>query len=221
MFEKQSSNRKYHCFVCGMAYETVEDFNNHIIANHEEGREYIKCPVCECAVRDLKCHFKVKHPFRQIPKNIQTRVPIWKDFKFGRDGSVKEKKTRKPSFRQGTFSSKKCGRDFEYKSGLECDFFECLEADNDVLAFAYEGMKIPYFYQGEWHNYIPDIKVMYIDGTIEIWEIKPASQTTYEQNQAKWAAAHNYFFNHGHKFIVQTEMALNTLKSKIKKQHLG
>lgn len=210
--------RKYQCFVCGKNYTDYQEYKDHIIELHDEGREYIKCPACDAPVRDLKLHYKTKHPARVLPKNTQMRVSVWHDFKTTPDGKRKKKSTRKPSFRQGTFTSAKCGKDFEYKSGMECNFFECLESDVDVMGYKYEGMKIPYFFQGKWHNYIPDLRVEFIDGSVELWEIKPANQTHYEKNKAKWAAANNFCSNMGWNFVVLTEVGLNKLRVKIKRQ---
>lgn len=214
----KTANRKWQCFVCGKNYESYETYKSHITEAHEEGREYISCPDCGAPVRDMKMHYAAKHPARKMPKTVQTKVAVWNDFKTGKDGKSEKKRTRKPTFRSGTFTSIKCGRDYEYKSGLECEFFECLEADLDVVHFAYEGMKIPYFHKGEWHNYIPDIRVTFADGTVEIWEIKPANQTHYEINKAKWASATNYCSNFGWDFIVLTEVGLGKLKTKLKQQ---
>lgn len=211
------AQRKWQCFVCGRQYDAYDEYKGHIAETHQEGREYIKCPDCDAPVRDLKTHYKAKHPNRVMPTTSQTRVAVWFDFKREKDG--KNKRTaRKPNFRQGTFTSKKCGIDLEYKSGMECEFFECLEMDLDVESFAYETLKIPYFWKGEWHNYIPDLRINYINGSTDVWEIKPANQTGYEQNQAKWAAANNYCSNCGWDFVVLTEDGLGKLKMKLKQQ---
>lgn len=219
MFDDIKPNvRKWQCFVCGRNYENYDAYKQHIVDDHEEGREYLCCPACDAPVRDLKVHYKTKHPAREMPKNLQTRVIVWKDVKTGKDGKGKTV-TRRPNSRKGTFTSRKNGKDFEYKSGLECDFFECVEADKDIEAYDYEGLKIPYFYRGEWHNYIPDLRVRFIDGATQIWEIKPANQTHLEQNKAKWAAANNYCHNVGFEFVVLTEVGLEKLKGKIRRQH--
>lgn len=214
----QHKVRKWQCFVCGKNYESYETYKEHIIEVHEEGREYISCPDCNSPVRDLKMHYKTKHPSRTLPSNTQHRVTVWHDFKVGKNGQSEKKKTRKPTSRKGTFSSNKCGKDFEYKSGMECDFFECLEADLDVLNFEYEGIKIPYYFNNKWHNYIPDIRVNFIDGSTQIWEIKPANQTHYEKNKAKWSSATNHCTNFGWDFVVLTEVGLGKLRAKLKQQ---
>lgn len=213
-------DRKWQCFCCGKNYNNYEDYSSHVKADHEQGREWIECPDCKAPVRDLKVHYKAKHPARVLPKGVQTRVAVWKDFKPGKDGKTKMK-VKKLNFRQGEFASAKCGRDFHYRSGAEEEFYNLLEEDVEVVGWDYESLKIPYFWGGDWHNYIPDLIIKFIDGSTEIWEIKPSSQTgpQYEQNQAKWAAANNYAATVGWDFVVQTpEVGLGKYKQKIKNQ---
>lgn len=211
----KSGARKWQCFVCGRNYEDFVTYKEHILGNHEEGREFIKCSDCGAPVRDLVMHYKAKHPKRALPNGVQTRVAVWRDFKAGGE----KKATKKPSFRTGSFSSKKSGCDIHYRSGMECEFYELLEADKDVVAFFGEPFKVPYFFQGQWHDYIPDIRINFIDGSTEIWEIKPANQTAYDQNRAKWASMNDHAANHGWGFVVQTEVGLGKLKTKVKRQY--
>lgn len=208
--------RKWQCFVCGKQYPEYENYKDHILTEHDEGREYVKCPAegCGAPVRDLRAHWKVKHPKRIMPKNCQLKVTVWHDFS---SGGVK-KKTRKPTIRTGYFPSKKNNKDIYYRSGLEADFYDCLEQDSDVIAYQAEPLKVPYYWQGKWHDYIPDLLVEFTDGSKEVWEVKPSQQTDYDQNKAKWTCANNYFENVGMKFIVQTETVLDKYKVKIKRQ---
>ena len=219
LFEDASSGgkpqkRKWQCFVCGKVYQEYAEYKDHIITEHDEGREYLSCPACEAPVRDIKMHFKAKHKSRAMPTGVQMKVGIWHDF---RPGGAK-KKTRKPKFRSGEFVSDKSGCMIPYRSGMEEEFYSLLEQDSDVAKFAAEPYKVPYFWQGAWHNYIPDIRVDFIDGSTEIWEVKPANQTQQAQNKAKWAAASDWATNHGWVFTVQTEVAIGKLKHKLKKQ---
>jgi hypothetical protein len=210
-------DRKWQCFCCAKNFEEYEAYSTHIKDEHEQGREWLECPDCNAPVRDLKTHYKAKHPKRVLPADLQTRVVVWRDFKPG--GKNKGKgSVRKPNARKGSFTSNKCGRDFEYKSGLEEEFFNLLEQDVDVANWIYEPFKIPYFWKGEWHNYIPDLRINFIDATTQIWEIKPMNQTEYEQNKAKWAAANNYCANMGWEFIVQTNEIVDTYRWKIQRQ---
>lgn len=218
LFEDAGVNnkkRKWQCFVCGKQYPDFDSYKNHIIAEHDEGREYIKCPAegCGAPVRDLRTHWKLKHPKRIMPKNCQMKVIVWSDF-----SSTGKKKKTKTRNRQGYFPSKKMGKDIYYRSGLEADFYDCLERDEDVKAYEAEAVKVPYYWNGSWHNYITDLLVEFHDGSKEIWEVKPSQQTDYDQNKAKWTCANNYCENVGIKFIVQTEVLLDRYKAKIKRQ---
>jgi hypothetical protein len=210
--DNNSSARKWQCFVCGKQFELYEEFTAHIIEAHDEGREYICCPACNAPVRDMRFHYKAKHPNRLIPKNTQLRVTVWNDFKKGK------KKTRKPKTREGFFASNKMGVPIHYRSGYECDVYELLEEDRDIAAYYAEPFKVPYCYKGEWHDYLPDIKLQYMDGTVDIWEIKPATQTSYGKNKAKWAAMNEYAKNMGWNFTVITEVGIDKLRTKIKQQ---
>jgi hypothetical protein len=214
-FEKDNK-RKWQCFVCGKNHHDFESFKEHIVNSHEEGREFVICPLPRCGapVRDVRAHFKAKHPTEGAPKTGQMKAMIWKDQTTG--GKVK---TRKPTFREGyIISTKNGGREFHYRSGMECEVMECLEAIPDVLAYDVEPFKpgIPYLYKGEQHTYFPDLSVKFIDGRVEIWEIKPAAQTDLEVNECKWAAATKYCAARGWEFIVVTEVGLGKLKKMAK-----
>ena len=216
MFYKDSDRncRKWQCFVCGKEFDAYAEYKDHILDEHEEGREYIKCPTCEAPVRCLVTHFKVKHPNRTMPKNCQTKAVVWFDFKGGK------RKTRKPKFREGNFESKKNGASLHYRSGYECEVYELLEQDADVVSFAAEPYKVPYLHDGEWHEYVPDLRVNYLEGRVEIWEIKPSSQTRIKKNKDKWRAIEPYVANLGWGFKVITETEIGKLRVKIKEQRL-
>ncbi len=214
-FFEKSNTPKFRCFVCGKQYETYEEYKTHIVTEHDQGREYISCPDCQAPVRHLPSHYKIKHPQRIMPKNTQTQVSVWHDF----SSSGKKKKTKTLSFVQGHFESNKMnGSLYFYRSSYEREVYDILEFDKDVMAYYAEPIEIPYCHHGEWHKYIPDLRVEFIDGSVEIWEIKPASQTHYEVNNSKWSAANNFSENHGWKFNVITEVGIGKLKQKIKKQ---
>lgn len=205
--------RKWQCFVCGKGFDTYDTYKSHIMENHDEGREYLKCPACDAPVREMRYHYQVKHPNRMLPTGIQMRVGVWNDF-----GPGGKKKTRKMQFQSGEYDSRKNGTTLHYRSGMERDFYEQLEADLDVISFQAEPFKVPYFWQGKWHDYIPDIRIDYIDGSVEIWEIKPDNQRGLEQNQCKWASMQTYAENMGWGFCIQTEDGLLKLKNKVIKQ---
>jgi len=211
----QKDKRKWTCFVCGVEHETYEEFKNHIITEHEEGQDYIKCPLhrCDAPVRDVRAHFKRYHPNDKIPKNCPLKALVWRDYR-----TKKRHKTVK--FNDGYFMSIKNNSRFFYRSGWELETYEGLEQLNEVVSFKAEAIKIPYFYKGRQRNYIPDLVVQFNDGRIEIWEIKPTNQTIFEKNKAKWAAAKVYCEARGWKFIVQTEKGMRELQFRVRKQGL-
>jgi DNA-directed RNA polymerase subunit RPC12/RpoP len=211
---KDANGRVFTCFICGKQFDLYNEYRDHIIDTHEEGREYIKCPACEAPVRDLKTHFSAKHPNRALPKNCQLRAVVWFDFKSGK------KKTRKPKFREGYFESKKNNCSLHYRSGYECEVYELLEQDGDVVTFAVEPYKVPYYHEGKWLEYIPDLRVNYMGGKVEIWEIKPSTQTRLEKNKDKWKAMEVYAEKLGWQFKVITETEIGRLRVKIKQQRL-
>lgn len=217
MFEKDDrAKRVWQCFVCGVQHYTYEEYQKHILEAHDEGREYLSCPTCDAPVRDMRMHFKVKHPNRQLPKDVQLRVGVWFDFKKGR-----KRRARKPQFREGFFlSEKNHGMELHYRSGIECDVYELLEEDTEVLSFQPEPFKIPYCFRGKWHDYTPDLRVNYLGGQVAVWEIKPSTQTKYPKNKAKWAAMQEYANKLGWHFTVVTEDGIGKLRIKIRDQRL-
>lgn len=208
---------RWQCFVCGELIEDYAEFCSHIIDNHEAGREYIKCPIdiCGAPVRDLKSHFEVKHPKRPLPKDMQMKAIIWRDF----TSTGKKIRTRKPEFQQGYhLSTKMAGLKLYYRSSYERAVYECLDKDNDIKAYWAEPFKVPYYYNNKWHDYIPDIRVEYADGITEIWEIKPDKQCDLAQNQAKWKFMEGYAEKAGWGFEVKTEHDIKDMQKKVKRQ---
>jgi hypothetical protein len=210
--------RKWVCFVCGQAFTDFLDFKDHIKDKHDEGRDYIVCPMthCQAPVRDLKMHFKVKHPGTDVPPIKMQRAMIWRD-----QTPSGKTKVRKPEFYGGLMISlKNHGREFHYKSRYECVVLECLEAIDEVAAYGYEPIKggIPYLFEGEPHHYHPDLVIQFQDGHIEVWEIKPTSQTDLAVNKAKWAAAELYCQARNWGFVIITETGIAKLKKRVRKK---
>jgi len=213
----KNNERKWQCFCCGMQFTAADEFKNHVIEKHDEGRDYIICPLKRCSfpVRCLRSHFKAKHKGDEIPKKGQMKAMIWKDHKNPNERKGKVK-TRKPKFREGYMTSLKNNKEIHYRSGTECQVYECLEAIPEVVKYDAEPIKIPYLFDGEKHNYFPDLSVFFSNGKIEIWEVKPQDQTWLPVNKAKWEAAKHFCETRGWKFIVITEMELEKLKKKIR-----
>ena len=72
-----------------------------------------------------------------------------------------------------------------------------------------------YIFEGEKHEYNPDLSIYFMDGHVEIWEIKPANQTQLPKNHAKWAACQHHCQARGWQFVVMTEVGIGKLKRRV------
>lgn len=218
MFNKKDTTRKWQCFVCSNKFLNYEEYKLHITEEHEEGQDYILCPIkdCNAPVRDVAMHVKVKHP--EIKGNVPgpQKAIIWRDFKGDKI------KNKKPHFRKGSMISiKNNGKEMKYRSGLECEVYECLEVIPQVVKYDVEPIKggIPYLHDGKVRHYFPDLSILYENGSIEIWEIKPHTQKDWEINQDKWESAKQFCELRGWTFNVITDLGLGKLK-KLAKNNL-
>jgi hypothetical protein len=209
------SSGKHTCFCCGVQFSDYAEFKSHILDSHEEGRDFVRCPLDHCGapVRDAKLHIKVKHP-RYDMRNFkgQAKALVWQDF------SAKGKKTRKPRFKQGKYESTKTGRVLGYRSGLEEKVYKILDQHEEVVSFYSEPFNIDYIHRGQAHKYIPDLFVTFMDGHKEIWEVKPSNQTDLELNKNKWRAAEDACKVRGWKFEVFTEQRIDKLAQEVRRQ---
>lgn len=210
-----TDKRIYTCFSCSVEFDDIETYRSHIKETHEEGKDYVLCPLkrCQSPVRCLSSHYQVFHPNEPLPKGRQMQALVWRDF------SRKNKK-KGPQYKTGWYPSTKMNKKFKFRSGYEETVYQCLDAWQDVLAFEAEPFKIPYLHEGTAHNYIPDILVHFLDGRKEVWEIKPSGQTRLEKNKAKWHAASAACKTRGWDFVVYTEKGINDLKRKVKLQDI-
>lgn len=204
----RDGRRRWQCFVCGLeTKEGYPEFREHVLAAHEEGREFVLCPKCDAPVRDLKVHYKVKHAGWPLPPGVQHRATVWSDL-----SSNRRKQRPSVKFRQGTFESKKNGRELHYRSGYECEVYEILEVLPDVVSYGVERLQIPYLLDGRVRNYVPDLTILFADGRRAVWEIKPGSQTSLPINEAKWTSADKYCRDRGWEFQVITETGIGKLR---------
>jgi hypothetical protein len=215
--EGNNGGRKYQCFVCSLIYDEFDEFSAHIVNEHEEGTDYVLCPLerCKAPVRCIKSHYKARHPSEKMPHKGMLKATIWRDI----DPQGKIKK-RKAKFRTGWHESSKMKKNFYYRSSWEKITYECLDSWHDVVAYDVEPFKIPYIHNGECHDYIPDLFIAFLDGHKEIWEIKPTNQTSLKKNQDKWFSARRACEAREWNFIVVTEQVMNKLKIKVKNQYL-
>ena len=78
-----------------------------------------------------------------------------------------------------------------HRSLLELQWFHIFDKDPNVLCFVPEPFHFRYEYEG-FHRYVPDVFVIYIDGRMELIEIKPDDQWNDPVNQAKWKVAKDW-----------------------------
>lgn len=112
-----------------------------------------------------------------------------------------------------------------YRSGWEKKFIFWLETNPKVSEWGSEMVVIDYVGpDGQDHHYWPDFVVTMNDGSVYIFEVKPASQTkppkagasdavkkTYATNMCKWRAAVAFCEKHKCKFKILTEDTINRL----------
>lgn len=206
-----SGGRKYVCFVCGVPFDIYQDFSSHVKETHEEGREWVKCPLarCQAPVRDVRLHYRVKHPSEKPPTQGQMRALIWSDQK------QPSKKKKKMQFAEGYITSQKNGgTNMHYRSSWERDVYMCLEHCDDVLGYKVESFPVEYYWKGRRKRYFPDLFVSFKDGHHEVWEIKPSNQKQMELNKAKWLACEGYCEARKWTFKIVTEEEIRQLKQR-------
>lgn len=89
-----------------------------------------------------------------------------------------------------------------------------MDSNVDVVAYASEGLKIPYVSNvrtGRFRNYIPDLLVTYADGRRELIEIKPKKRLSQPKNVKKFAAARDWCLRNNCSFVLLTEVDLKGL----------
>lgn len=209
---KHRGVRQFQCFVCGILLETFSEFKSHVKETHEEGREWVKCPLerCGAPVRDVRSHMRSIHPHDPIPKNCQMRCVVWRDPK---NPKLRKKKV---AFQEGYFSSAKNRRSMHYNSSWERDVYEILEKRIDVLKYEVEPLSIEYHFNGDTKNYLPDLRVHFSGNYKEIWEIKPSTQTDMGINKAKWEACAEYCKKRGWDFKVITEVGIERMRNDLR-----
>lgn len=86
----------------------------------------------------------------------------------------KKKTSDTTTYYSGKYKSKKSNGEITYRSSYELKHFMDLEDNVKVKTYYSEVLEIPYIdSSGKKRKYIPDLIVVYEDGSIEIHEIKP------------------------------------------------
>lgn len=113
----------------------------------------------------------------------------------------------------GDFYSKKNNIEYFYRSSYELKCFLELENDITVDSYVSEGMSLPYKdSKGSTRTYIPDLLVLYKDGSMCVWEIKPNEMVKDADVQLKAEACKRYLkvqfpdINVGYRFITETDL---------------
>ena len=147
--------------------------------------------------------------------------------------NIKNLKPRKGSkYHQGMIDPTKMKKYFNecksepiiYRSGLELQFIQYCENSANIIKWASEPIKIPYYNRllKREQNYYPDYIIENYDSKKCIIEIKPYNQTikpnindskwlkeTWITNVDKWNAAKEFAEKHNMKFIIVTEKFFN------------
>jgi hypothetical protein len=138
-------------------------------------------------------------------------------------------KPRKNGFyKQGIVDPKTCHKYADscksdpiiYRSGLELQFIQYCENNSNIVKWASEPIKIPYYSRLDQKecNYYPDYILENKKGNKVIVEVKPYNQTIkpdmtdtawlkeqWVKNIDKWTAAKKFAEEHDMKFIIVTE----------------
>jgi hypothetical protein len=110
------------------------------------------------------------------------------------------------------FYSAKNDDTFFLRSSLESKYARRLEADDSVIGYEVEPLRIPYEFEGSYHNYIPDFLVDREGSSPRMVEVKASwvVDAGPEKFKAKCEAARRFCDANGIEFDVVTEKELGT-----------
>ena len=130
---------------------------------------------------------------------------------------------RENMYISGLFSSKKSRGKLRYRSSYEKYFMMLLEEDDNVLSFVSEPLGIRYVdAEKNQRTYIPDILILYADGSTELVEIKPKRMLKANNVRRKAAAAQRFLMKFHpetrFRFVTEDDIFdnLEDYKSKVK-----
>lgn len=172
------------CLNCGK--ETK--FNSYRLSSG-----YAKCCGYKCS-KEYDC---VKDPaLKMLRSELATKRHIEDPGGFG-----------KGHYKSGWFDSEKNTCEIYYASSYELLAFKILEQMAAVRSYERCKFSIDYINpkDKQVHPYIPDVLVVYADGTKQIIEIKPISLLEDEVNKAKFSAANEQL---GGNYLIWTEKDL-------------
>lgn len=108
-------------------------------------------------------------------------------------------------YKKGVFYSIKNQKELRYDSSLELCAYQILEQLSKVKSYDRCKFSIDYTFKDSMHKYLPDIEVVYIDGSKDIIEVKPIYLINDEKNQAKFIAAKEYCDRNNMKYSIWTD----------------
>lgn len=97
------------------------------------------------------------------------------------------------------------GKEVYLRSSYESKYARMLDIDDNVCSWEHEPLRIPYFFNGSIHNYVPDFLVKKLDGSVVLVEVKPNMLTETLVNLAKQSAAQSWCELNGLTLITITE----------------
>lgn len=217
MSEESSNTKKLVCFVCAQELPDLESWKQHIIDRHEEKEQYLLCPECGIPCRDLFSHYKVHHRGIEIPDFEQVKANRIVDW----SPAYRRSKKKKSKWKEGLFDSIKMGKKIHYRSSWERDAMVCFEKCVDVDAyFGDDHLCIEYQIHGRTHRYWPDFTLKMKSGKTYVIEIKPAEQSEWEINVAKWTHAAKFCLARDWDFQVWTQKHIRKIKARASRHDL-
>ncbi len=161
-------------------------------------------------MKKLKKHFASEDEKKLVgylvKKKRIKKVNVY--FNKKKDGAVK--------YFSGKFYSKKNKTTYIYRSSYELKCFIQLEQDKTVDSYLSEGMSMPYKdSKGANRTYIPDLLVLYKDGSMCVFEIKPLEMVKDADVQLKAQACRKYLketftdMRVDYKFLTENELFTN------------
>jgi NUMOD3 motif len=107
--------------------------------------------------------------------------------------------------KQGKFYSRKNRCELYYASSWELQAYYILEQMSEVIAYSRCNFYIEYKWKDSIHHYIPDIKVTYKSGNVDIIEIKPINMyLKNRQIQVKARVAGTYCQRNNMNYVIWT-----------------
>lgn len=94
--------------------------------------------------------------------------------------------------KSGSHLSSKMNKNMHFRSSWEEAVMIWLDDSPNIIAWDYECVRIPYYYNDNKRWYVPDFIVTFKDGHREMWEVKPREFVTAEKTQLKIAAGREY-----------------------------